>query len=105
MIQMQEADVYTPLVMKGSRYLGHGFIVRVVHRVSPIYDDITVPDLQSTCRQLPFGSGCRFVRIIFQKGKTTVFLVFLFCRSIDDYINQSLCSNKNMQLWISHLLV
>lgn len=93
----EEIRSVTAMVIRNSTHLGHGFIVRVVHRVRPIYNDVTVPDLQSTCRQLPFGSGCRFVRIIFQKGKTTVFLVFLFCRSIDDYINQSLCSNRNMQ--------
>jgi hypothetical protein len=52
-------------------YLRHGIVVRLLLWVSPIDNNITAPNLDSTSFQSAFGKTSRFVGFIFQEAETS----------------------------------
>merc|ERR1719334_1760871 len=59
-------------------------------RIRPIYDNITVPNLDSSCLQPPLGKAGGFVGLVLKEAKSPVFLLVIR-RTVDDDFPQTGC--------------
>ena len=71
--------------------LGHCVMIRLLLWVSPVNNDVALPHLDTTRRQLPLGSGSIFVAVILEESKPSILELGVVSRSVHDHINKALC--------------
>ena len=68
--------------------LGHGLFVWLFQRVSPVNDDVAIPDAYATSAQLSLRQRGSFVILVLEEAKSTVLLPVVRA-AVDDHVHQA----------------